>query len=115
MQVKGTYDVVVVGGGTSGVAAAISAARTGANTLLIERVGALGGQQFVLQPVQAFARDHAGGPTGGHQHIDHGIDGACRAVGNVPGTWPIGVDGFVKHGLGGNFCGFKSLCAELTI
>ena len=50
MQIKGTYDVVVVGGGTSGVAAAIAAARTGANTLLIERVGALGGQMNVSGP-----------------------------------------------------------------
>lgn len=36
-------DVVVVGGGVAGVAAAIAAARTGADTLLIERYGALGG------------------------------------------------------------------------
>ena len=37
------YDVVVVGGGISGLSAAISAARNGANTLLIERQGELGG------------------------------------------------------------------------
>jgi hypothetical protein len=36
-------DVVVVGGGVAGVSAAIAAARTGADTLLIERYGALGG------------------------------------------------------------------------
>jgi len=35
--------VVVVGGGVAGVSAAIAAARTGADTLLIERYGALGG------------------------------------------------------------------------
>lgn len=36
-------DVVVIGGGTAGVFAAISAARTGAKTILIERSSALGG------------------------------------------------------------------------
>ncbi len=37
------YDVVVAGGGVAGVMAAISAARNGANTLLLERSGCLGG------------------------------------------------------------------------
>ena len=37
------YDVVVCGGGPSGVAAAVGAARNGAKTLLIERFGRLGG------------------------------------------------------------------------
>ena len=36
-------DVVVVGGGPGGVGAAVAAARTGANTILIERYGHLGG------------------------------------------------------------------------
>lgn len=50
MQIIGGYDVVVVGGGTSGVAAAIAAARAGAKTIVIERVGALGGQMNVSGP-----------------------------------------------------------------
>ena len=37
------YDVVVAGGGPAGVCAAVSAARQGAKTLLIERFGILGG------------------------------------------------------------------------
>ena len=36
-------DVIVVGGGTSGVFAAIAAARTGAKTILIEKNSILGG------------------------------------------------------------------------
>ena len=37
------YDVVVVGSGPAGVAAAISAGRNGAKTLLIESCGRVGG------------------------------------------------------------------------
>lgn len=37
------YDVVVVGGGAAGVAAAVGAARSGAKTMLVERYGFLGG------------------------------------------------------------------------
>ena len=45
-----SYDVIVCGGGTSGTAAAVAAARGGAKTLLIERNGALGGQMNVSGP-----------------------------------------------------------------
>lgn len=38
------FDVLVAGGGSAGLAAAVSAARLGARTLLIERHGVLGGQ-----------------------------------------------------------------------
>lgn len=40
---KQKYDVIVCGGGVSGVCAAISAARSGAKTLLIEQTNCLGG------------------------------------------------------------------------
>ncbi|HQL87232.1 MAG: hypothetical protein BWX73_00812 [Lentisphaerae bacterium ADurb.Bin082] len=43
LPVLGNYDVVVLGGGTSGAPAAISAARSGAKTLVLEYLHALGG------------------------------------------------------------------------
>ena len=43
LPVSASYDVVVVGGGVAGVAAAVSAARAGASVLLLERLFALGG------------------------------------------------------------------------
>ena len=38
-----SYDVVVVGGGVAGVSAAVSAARSGMKTLLMEKFTVLGG------------------------------------------------------------------------
>ena len=43
VPVAGEYDVVVLGGGPAGIAAATCAARGGATTLLVERYGFLGG------------------------------------------------------------------------
>ncbi len=42
-EVFGEFDVAVIGGGPAGLAAAVSAARHGARTLLVERYGFLGG------------------------------------------------------------------------
>ncbi len=45
LQLTGDWDVIVCGGGTAGAAAAISAARQGAKTLVVEQFGSLGGTQ----------------------------------------------------------------------
>lgn len=56
VPVVGEYDVVVCGGGPSGLVAAISAARCGRKTVLIERYGFLGGCATggIVVPVSGF-------------------------------------------------------------
>ena len=41
--VKAETEVLVIGGGTAGVSAAVAAARSGADVILVERLGYLGG------------------------------------------------------------------------
>lgn len=80
------YDLVVCGGGTAGVAAAICAARQGANVLLIERNNALGGtltlsnvsfimdlsdkQGFARELVERMQAEGAGVEIGKHAPVD---------------------------------------------
>ncbi|MEG1649502.1 MAG: FAD-dependent oxidoreductase, partial [Rikenellaceae bacterium] len=67
-------DVVVVGGGPSGVAAAISAARAGANTYLVERYNHLGGL-WTGGLVLPLLSTHAVNKDGKTIKVIHGIGG----------------------------------------
>jgi hypothetical protein len=67
VQVVREADVVVVGGGPGGIAAAVSAARAGAKTILLERYGHLGGMatgglvNIIPNLADIYGQQHIGG------------------------------------------------------
>lgn len=69
--VWGEFDVVVLGGGPAGMAAAASAARNGCSTLLVERYGFLGGMGTAAG-VTNFCGLHAN-VFGDIQQVVHGV------------------------------------------
>lgn len=94
------YDVVVIGGGAGGLAAASGAARTGARTLLVERYGFMGGAATNAQ-VLAYCGFYLAGPEPiasvggiGRQVLDHlaeiGVDVA--PVISKSGYWIVMLD-----------------------
>jgi len=72
LAVAREVDVLVVGGGTSGCAAAIAAARHGARVLLVERYGFLGGTATAAM-VGVFCGVYTCGPDATHQTLVGGI------------------------------------------
>ncbi|OPZ27169.1 MAG: putative FAD-binding dehydrogenase [Lentisphaerae bacterium ADurb.BinA184] len=60
LPVVAAADVVVIGGGPGGLGAAVMAARAGADTLLVERYGCLGGMASVGE-IHPFMGNHAKG------------------------------------------------------
>lgn len=87
------FDVIVAGGGPSGVMAAIAAARNGAKTMLVERYGFLGGMatNALVGPLQSF---HAGEEQVAEGLAQEMID-RLKAIGGTPGHVPDMV-GFVS-------------------
>ena len=75
-----TCDLVVVGGGTAGVSAAVRAAQLGANVVLLEKNGKTGGSSYFAEGVggvNSYIHDHyirASGATINWLHNDCGIN-----------------------------------------
>jgi hypothetical protein len=70
--IRGEYDVVVLGGGPAGIAAAVAAARKGNATLLVERYGFLGGAG-TMSGLSNFCGLHAKIHGAEHRQVVHGI------------------------------------------
>lgn len=80
-------DVLVIGGGSAGVAAALAAARTGAHTRLVERYGFLGGMAtaaMVGTVCGLYATGSAGPPRLLNDGIAAEVEGGLRARGSAP-------------------------------
>ncbi len=69
IKVLGSYDVVVMGGGTAGAPAGIAAARQGAKTLVVEYLHDLGG----IGTAGLITKYYHGNRTGFTQEIDAGL------------------------------------------
>jgi FAD-dependent oxidoreductase family protein len=69
--ILGSYEVVVLGGGPAGIAAALAAGRKGRSTLLIERYGFMGGAGTAAG-LSTFCGLHAV-VHGKHEQVVHGI------------------------------------------
>ena len=81
LPVLGSYDVVVVGGGTGGAPAAIGAGRRGVKTLLIEFLHGLGG----VGTLGYISNYYHGNICGFTKEIDEGT--ALLTPGDKPASW----------------------------
>lgn len=82
--VYGEFEIVVVGGGPAGIAAAVAAARSGRRTILIERYGFLGGMGTAAG-VTNFCGLHAN-VHGDIRQVVHGVaDDLLARIGRLGG------------------------------
>ena len=85
LPILGEVDVVVVGGGTGGAPAGISAARQGAKTLVLEYLHGLGG----VGTMGLISKYYYGYIKGFTKEIDEGIAGFGTDVKHEGGGWNI--------------------------
>lgn len=78
------YDVVVVGGGTAGIPAAIASARQGAKTLLVEKRNTIGGMMGLGMPAGGFLDRQLNHVVGGiPQEIIDDLQAIDQSFGNL--------------------------------
>lgn len=116
-----SFDVAVIGGGMAGIAAAVAAARTGANTILIEKNGWLGGVGILgATGLHSFFNIFNAHPGAERFRVVGGI--AQELVNRV--TQRGGGMGHIRMERGGDFVSmltpvepetFKALAAEMCI
>lgn len=82
IPVEGSYDVVVIGGGTAGAFAAIAAAKEGKKVIIVEQFGSLGGSATVGLVCPVMHTHIDGNPTCSYiskQVVDRLIElGGCK-------------------------------------
>ena len=85
LPVRGEFDVVVLGGGPAGIAAAASAAAQGRKTLLVERYGFLGGMATAGM-VSTICGLYHSSPSGAPEPINEGFaESFARRLVAMPG------------------------------
>lgn len=110
-------DVVVLGGGPAGIAAATAAARSGASTLLLERYGFLGGMGTAAM-VTNFCGLHAGA-NGKISQVVHGVaDDVLARLAALDGLSEphvvSGPDGLVTGAQAYDTAAFKEVADDLV-
>jgi hypothetical protein len=113
IPLQGTFDIIVVGGGPSGVAAAIAAGRMGRSVALIEQTGCLGGIGTgglvnVFMPFSDGVRSLVGGI--GQEIVETLHRRGFTGPDVTPDTWQRR-----RHGIGFNAEGMKLVLDELVI